>query len=145
LFEYSTSFLKTLPNHNQILQKTELSKKTKVRLLSLSFAAISIISLPFVLSHILVGHGSYFLIHIGSIALGSFLSLIGIYTYLEFKTTRLFLVMCAFVAITMAECYSIVGMILQPLEFMAGIDVLISHSLILLMLSFFVAGIFKSN
>ena len=145
MFEYSTSFFKTSPNHNQILQKTALSKKTKGKLLSLSFAAISIISLPFILSHILVGHGSYFLIHIASIALGSFLSLIGIYTYLEFRTTRLFLVMCAFVAITIAESYSLVGMILQPLEFVAGLDVLISHSLILLMLSFFVAGIFKSN
>ncbi len=58
---------------------------------------------------------------------------------------RLFLIMCAFIAITIAESYSLLGMILQPLEFVAGIDVLISHSLILLMLSFFVAGIFKSN
>lgn len=127
------------------MQNTTLNKKTKWKLLSLSFAAISIISLPFVLSHILVGHGSYFLIHIASIALGSFLSLIGIYTYLEFRTMRLFLIMCAFIAITIAESYSLLGMILQPLEFVAGIDVLISHSLILLMLSFFVAGIFKSN
>lgn len=103
-------------------------------------------SLPFAFPHILGGHGIYFAIHVASVSLGSFLSLVGFFTYKEFKTAKLFLVMCAFLAITIGETFSFINNMVTPLiPSSFGLDALISHGLILLTLSFFVLGIFRSN
>lgn len=123
-----------------------LDYRTKSKLLIISFLLIGLSSLPFAFPHILGGHGAYFVIHVASISLGSFLSLVGFFTYREFKTTKLFLVMCAFLAITVGETFSFVNNMIIPLiPSSFGLDALISHGLILLTLSFFALGIFRSN
>lgn len=123
-----------------------LDRKTKSKLLIVSSLLIGLSSLPFAFPHVFVGHGVYFAIHVASTSLGVFLSLVGFFTYREFKTTRLFLVMCAFLAITVGETFSFINnMIIQIIPSSFGSDALISHGLILLTLSFFVLGVFRSN
>lgn len=123
-----------------------LDHRTKSKLLIISSLLIWLSSLPFAFPHILVGHGVYFVIHVASISLGAFLSLVGFFTYREFQTTKLFLVMCAFLAITIGETFSFINNMIIPLiPSSFGLDALISHGLILLTLSFFALGIFRSN
>jgi len=145
LFDSSTSYFKNSNDHDKTLQQTKLNNKTKSKALILLFIGIGASSLPFAIPHILGGHGLYYGIHVASISLGSFLSLIGSITYKEFKTTRLFLVMCAFLAVTAAEAFSFINMVFPLVQSNIGMDGIISHFLILLMLSFFVIGIFRSN
>lgn len=127
------------------MEKAPLTYKTKSKLLLISFLIIGLSSLPFAFPHILVGHGIYYMIHVASISLGAFLSLIGFFTYKEFRTARLFLVMCAFLAVTVAESFSFVNMIIPITPSPIGFEGIISHGLILLMLTFFASGIFRSN
>ncbi|MBI5377909.1 MAG: hypothetical protein HZA82_04730 [Thaumarchaeota archaeon] len=127
------------------MERAPLNYKTKSKLLLVSFLFIGLSSLPFAFPHILVGHGIYYVIHVASISLGAFLSLIGFFTYREFRTTRLFLIMCAFLAVTVAESFSLINMLFPLLVSPIGLESVISHGLILLMLSFFVTGIFRSN
>ena len=123
-----------------------LDYRTKSKLLVISSLLIGLSSLPFAYPHVFGGHGVYFAIHVASISLGAFLSLVGFFTYREFRTTKLFLVMCAFLAITIGETFSFVNNMIIPLiPSSFGLDALISHGLILLTLSFFVLGIFRSN
>jgi len=111
-------------------------------ILSISICGATI---PFAIPHILVGHGLHAVIHITSIALGTFLSVIGLFAYKTFKTTRLFLMMCAFYAVTAAEAFSFLNLIFPFVPSNVGLDGLIAHTLILLMLTFFVIGIFRSD
>lgn len=127
------------------MQQTRLDYKTKSKLLLISFLAIGLLSIPFAFPHILVGHGVYFGIHIAGISLGTFLSLVGYFTYQEFRTSRLLLVMCAFLAVAIAEAFSFINMIVPFIPSPIGLDGTISHGLILLMLTFFSVGIFRSN
>lgn len=93
----------------------------------------------------LVGHGLHAAIHIISIALGTFLCVVGLFTYRSFKTTRLFLMMCAFYAVTAAETFSFINLVFPFIPTNVGLDGLISHTLILSMLLCFVIGIFRSD
>jgi hypothetical protein len=127
------------------MEQAPLTYRTKSKLLLASFLIIGLSSLPFAFPHILVGHGIYYMMHVASISLGAFLCLVGFFTYRAFHTTRLFLVMCAFLAVTMAESFSFVNMIFLISPSPIGLEGMISHGLILLMLTFFASGIFRSN
>ncbi len=127
------------------LQRTFSTTRSKSRLLVILSISICGATLPFAIPHILVGHGLHAAIHIISISLGTFLSVVGLYTYKSFKTTRLFLMMCAFYAVTAAETFSFMNMVFPFVPSNVGLDGLISHTLILLMLTFFVIGIFRSD
>jgi hypothetical protein len=127
------------------LQSTGLNTRAKSKVLMISSLIIGLSLLPFTFQHILIGHGTYFAIHIASISLGTFLSIVGFFTYREFKAAKLFLIMFAFVAITVGEAFSFINMITPFFASNFGLDSLISHGFILLMLSFFVVGIFRSN
>lgn len=123
-----------------------LDYRTKSKLLIISSLLIWLSSLPFAFPHVLAGHGVYFVIHVASISIGAFLSLVGFFTYREFHTTKLFMVTCAFLAITVGETFSFINNMIMPLiPSSFGPDALISHGLILLTLSFFALGIFRSN
>jgi len=127
------------------VQRT-LDHRTKWKLLAVSSLIIGLSSLPFAYPHVFTGHGVYFAIHVASISLGTFLSLVGFFTYREFQTTKLFLVMCAFLAVTVGETFSFINNMVIPLVPSSfGPDAMISHGLILLTLLFFVLGIFRSN
>ena len=127
------------------MKQVPLTYRTKSKLLLVSFLIIGLSSLPFAFPHILVGHGFYYMIHVASISLGAFLSMVGFFTYREFRTTRLFLIMCAFLAVTVAESFSFINMIIPIAPAPIGLEGMISHGLILLMLTFFASGIFRSN
>ena len=87
----------------------------------------------------------YFAVHLVSVILGLFLSIVGALTFLEFRTMRLLLVFCAFSAVTVAELVSLVSFAVPILPLDNGLDSLIVHLMILLMLSFFSLGIFRSD
>lgn len=53
--------------------------------------------------------------------------------------------MCAFYAVTAAEAFSFINMVFPFIQATMGLDGIISHTLILLMLTFFVIGIFRSD
>lgn len=127
------------------MQSTRLDTRAKSKVLTISSLIIGLALLPFAFPHILIGHGAYFAIHMASISLGTFLSIVGFFTYREFKTVRLFLVMSAFAAITVGEAFSFVNMVIPFFASNFGLDSLISHGFILVMLAFFVIGIFRSN
>lgn len=84
-------------------------------------------------------------IHISSTLLGLFLSIVAFVTYFEFKTSRLFLIMCAFATITSVEVFSIISFVLSEIPPTPDVDSLVTHGLILTMLSFFAIGIFRSD
>lgn len=53
--------------------------------------------------------------------------------------------MCAFYAVTAAETFSFINLVSPFIPSSMGLDGIIAHTLILLMLTFFVIGIFRSD
>ena len=86
-----------------------------------------------------------FIVDSASITLGSFLSVVGAMTYLEYRINRLLFVMFAFAAITTAEIVSTANFLLFFQESYINMDSLLTHGLILLMLSLFSLGIFRTD
>lgn len=127
------------------MQKSHLDNKGKSKILFLFAIVLGVITIPLSISHFIEGHGIHIGIHITSIVLGSFLSVVSAMTYLEYKTGRLFFVMGAFAAITVAEIVSTANFLLFFQESYIGTDSLLTHGLILLMLSLFSLGIFRTD
>ena len=127
------------------LQKPSLTNKIKRNIL-LSISTIVIIpAITFSLLQNSQGGEEFFVIHIASVILGSFLSIISALTFFEFRTRRLFLVSCAFFAVTIAEGMALFNFIVPIVPPDNSIHSLITHALILLMLAFFSAGIFRTD
>lgn len=127
------------------MQKPTLTNKTKSKFLFMFAVGILLISLPLGIQTVPVEERTYYGIHVVSVILGSFLSLVSILAYFEFRTQRLLLVTFAFIAITVAEATSIVNFVTPFFESTYGIHGFITHGLILVMLSFFSIGIFRSD
>lgn len=127
------------------MQKPTLSTKDKTNVLLIVAAAILLISVPIGFEKIDSSERGYYAIHVVSLIFGSFLSVLGFLTYREFKSTRLLMVFCAFVAITIAESTSWVNLFYPFFENTYGIHGYVTHSLILVMLSFFIIGVFRSD
>ena len=127
------------------MQKSHLDNKGKSKILFLLSITLGIITIPLSISHFIEGHGIHLGIHIASITLGSFLSVVGAMTYLEYRINRLLFVMFAFAAITTAEIVSTANFLLFFQESYISMDSLLTHGLILLMLSLFSLGIFRTD
>lgn len=127
------------------MQKSQLDSKTKSKILIGSFLVVIAISIPFSLPYFLNGNGLYIGIHTSAIILAAFLSTVGLLTYKEFRTARLFLIMSAFLAIMIAEIAALTIFIFSDAATKSTLDSFITHSLILVMLSFFSVGIFKRD
>ena len=127
------------------MQKSHLDNKGKSKILFLLSITLGIITIPLSISHFIEGHGIHLGIHIASITLGSFLSVVGAMTYLEYRINRLLFVMFAFAAITTAEIVSTANFLLFFQESYINMDSLLTHGLILLMLSLFSLGIFRTD
>jgi len=128
-----------------MLQKPTISIKDKTNILLIVAVAVLLISIPIGFENIDSSERGYYAIHVVSLIFGLFLSIIGLRTYLEFRNTRLLMVFCAFVAITLAESTSWINLIYPFFDNTYGIHSYITHSLILVMLSFFIVGIFRSD
>lgn len=107
--------------------------------------AVLLISVPIGFESIDSSERGYYAIHVVSLIFGLFLSVLGFLTYLEFRSPRLLMVFCAFVAITIAESTSWINLIYPFFENTYGIHGYVTHGLILVMLSFFIVGIFRSD
>jgi len=129
----------------EIVQKPHLDNRRKFQILGIIAGVLIAISVPLFLPHFEHGHGIHTIIHIAGIILGTFLSVVSALTYLEYKTTRLFLVFLAFVAISFAEVISAVNMIFLFWPSYSSIDSIITHILILITLVFFSIGIFRRD
>ena len=127
------------------MQKPALSIKDKTNVLLVIAAAVLLISIPMGLEIIDPFEGGYYAIHVVSMIFGLFLSVLGFITYREFRNMRLLMVFFAFVAITISEATSWVNLIYPFFENSYGIHGYVTHSLILIMLSFFIVGIFRSD
>ncbi len=126
------------------MQKSVLSNKTKCKILvTISVCAILLSSI-FSFSGNFNGW-TYFVIHLASVILGLFLLTVSALTFSEFRTYRLFLVLCAFAAITLAEGVSLISFIVPIIPQDNSLHSLIVHLMILLMLSFFSVGIFRTD
>lgn len=127
------------------MQQVHLDNKGKFKILTIISGILISVSVPLFLPHIEHGHGVHTLIHISGIILGTFLSVVGAITYLEYKTPRLLLVFFAFLAITIGEILSAANMLLVFWPSYSSIDSMITHGLILMMLTFFSFGIFRRD
>ena len=130
---------------NKTLQKPALSIKDKTNVLLIIAVAVLLISIPMGLEIVDPSEGGYYAIHVISMIFGLFLSVLGLITYLEFRNMRLLMVFFAFVAITISEATSWVNLVHPFFENSYGIHGYVTHSLILVMLSFFIVGIFRSD
>jgi len=127
------------------MQKPTLTNKTKSKFLIILAVGILLISIPLGSQTVTSEERVYYGIHVVSVILGLFLSIISALAYYEFKTQRLLLVTLAFLTVTLAEATSIVNFVVPFFDTPYGIHGLVTHGLILLMLSFFAIGIFKSD
>ena len=127
------------------MQQLHLDNKRKFKILLLITGVITAVSVPLFLPHFLHGHGFHTVIHIAGIILGSFLSVVGAITYLEYKTTRLLLVFFAFFTVTVAEIVSALNMVFLFWPSYSSVDSTMTHLLILMMLTFFSIGIFRRD
>ncbi|ABX13571.1 hypothetical protein [Nitrosopumilus maritimus] len=127
------------------MQVSTLDNKSKFKLLGILVLIGLVILIPLTSENFTDENKVHIFIHISSALLGLFLSIVALITYSEFKTTRLFLVLCAFATITTVELFSIVSFILSHTPPTPDVDTLITHGLIFTMLSFFVIGIFRSD
>ncbi|MBT8242675.1 MAG: hypothetical protein HKP34_03055 [Nitrosopumilus sp.] len=127
------------------MQKPTLTIKDKTNILLTVAVGVLLISIPIGFEKIDSSERGYYAIHVVSLIFGLFLSVLGFLTYREFKSTRLLMVFCAFVAITIAESTSWINLFYPFFDNAYGIHGYITHSLILIMLSFFIVGIFRSD
>ena len=127
------------------MQKAYLDNKSKFKILLILTGVLVSVSVPVFLPHIEHGHGVHALIHVSGIILGSFLSVVGFLTYVEYKTPRLLLVFLAFSAITVGEIISAANMVLVFWPSYSSVDSMITHGMILMMLVFFSMGIFRRD
>lgn len=127
------------------MQQIHLDNRGKFKILTMISGILISISVPLFLPHIEHGHGVHTLIHVSGIILGTFLTVVGAITYLEYKTTRLLLVFLAFFAITAAEILSAANMLFVFWPSYSSIDSMLTHGLILMMLAFFSIGIFRRD
>lgn len=130
---------------NFLLQISRLDNKTKFKLFGILISIGLIVLIPITSNNFTDDNKIHIAIHISSALLGLFLSIVAFLTYFEFKTTRLFLVMCAFSTITVLELFSITTYVIAEIPPTPDIDSLITHGLISAMLSFFAIGIFRSD
>jgi len=127
------------------MQKPTLSIKNKTKILVTLTIITLIISIPLGFEKVDLSERGYYALHVVNVIFGLFLSIVGIMAYLEFKNTRLLMIFAAFLAITIAESASLVNLVSPIFETTYGIHDLITHGLILTMLSFFIIGIFRSD
>jgi hypothetical protein len=127
------------------LQKPTLTIKDKTNILLAIAVSVLLISVPLGFENIDSSERGYYAIHIASLIFGIFLSVLGFLTFLEYRNTRLLMIFCAFVAITIAESTSLVNLFYPFFENTYGIHGYITHGLILVMLSFFIVGIFRTD
>ncbi|MBT8251420.1 MAG: hypothetical protein KJO99_01110 [Nitrosopumilus sp.] len=127
------------------MQIARLDNRSKSKLLGILVTVGLIILIPITSENFTDENKIHISIHISSALLGMFLSIVAFLTYLEFKTTRLFLVMCAFITITSLEIFAIGSFVLSDIPPTPNIDSLITHGLIFTMLTFFAIGIFRSD
>lgn len=125
--------------------KPTLTTKTKSKFLIILSLGILLISIPLGTQTVSDEERIYYGIHVISVILGSFLSIISTLAYFEFKTQRLMLVTLAFTTITIAEVTSIINLVIPFFDTVYGIHGFVTHGLILLMLLFFSVGIFRSD
>lgn len=127
------------------MQKPALTIKDKTNILLVISLAVLLISVPLGFESVDSSERGYYAIHIASLIFGLFLSVLGFLTFLEYRNTRLLMVFCAFVAITIAEGTSLINLFYQFFENTVGIHGYVTHGLILVMLSFFIVGIFRTD
>ena len=145
LFYHCSKEFKIKQLYKNILQKSTLGIKDKTNVLLIIAVAVLLISVPLGFENIESSERGYYAIHVTSLIFGLFLSILGFLTYLEYRNTRLLMIFCAFVAITIAESTSLVNLFYTFFENAYGIHGYITHGLILVMLSFFIVGIFRSD
>lgn len=127
------------------MQKIQLDSRKKLWILFSVSIILLASSIPIFFPHFMHGHGLHMGIHTASIILGSFLSVISIITYAEYKTTRLFLMMCAFLAITSAEAVFALNTVMLFWPAYTTTDSIVTSAMILLMLVFFSVGVFRTD
>ena len=125
--------------------KSRLEKNDKLKILAMITGVLVAISIPAFLPHYLHGHAVHTTIHLAGIIIGTFLSVVSAITFLEYKTKRLFLVFLAFFSVTIAEVLAAANMIFLFWQSYASIDSMITHFLILMMLTFFAIGVFRRD
>lgn len=125
--------------------KPALTIKDKTNILLVVAVAVLLVSVPIGFEEIDSSERGYYAIHIASLIFGLFLSILGFLTYLEFRNARLLMIFCAFVAITIAESTSLINLFYPFFENTIGMHGYVTHGLILVMLSFFIVGIFRSD
>lgn len=128
-----------------MLQISKLDNRSKSKLLGILIIVGLLILVPITSENFTNENKLHISIHISSTLLGLFLSIVAFVTYIEFRITRLFLVMCAFFTITCLEIFSIVSFVMSEIPPAPNVDSLITHGMILAMLSFFAIGIFRSD
>jgi len=128
-----------------LLQISTLDNKTKSKLLGVLIVIGLLVLIPITSENLTDKNKFHISIHISSSLLGMFLSIIAFLTCLEYRTTRLFLVMCAFTTITSLEIFSIISFAISDVPPIPSVDSLITHSMILMTLLFFAIGIFRSD
>lgn len=127
------------------MQVSRLDNKSKSKLLCVLVAVGLIVLIPMTSENFTDENKIHVSIHISSIILGLFLSIVAFVTFFEFRTSRLLLVMCAFITITSVELFAIFSFIFSEVPPTPSNDSLITHGLILTMLAFFAIGIFRSD
>ena len=127
------------------MQRIQLDRRTKLRILFFVSAVFLTSSIPIFYPHFMHGHGLHMGIHTASIILGSFLSVVATITFFEYRTTRLFLMMCAFLAITSAELVFALNTVFVFWASYTSTDSIVTSGMILLMLAFFSVGIFRTD
>lgn len=125
--------------------KPPLTIKDKTNIFLIVAVAVLLISVPIGFDKIDSSERGYYAIHVASLIFGVFLSILGFLTYIEYRNVRLLMVFSAFVAITIAEGTSLINLFYPFFENSIGIHGYVTHGLILVMLSFFIVGIFRSD
>lgn len=127
------------------MQKVHLDNKSKFKVLAIITGVLIVVGIPALLPHFLHGHGIHTAIHLVGIIIGSFLTFVSGVTYLEYKTTRLFLIFLAFFSVTSAEILSAANMVFLLWPSYTSVDSIITHVLIVMMLAFFAIGVFRRD
>lgn len=125
--------------------KSRLENDIKFKILAIITGVLVAIGIPAFLPHYSHGHGLHVTIHLAGIVIGTFLSVVSAITFLEYKTKRLLLVFLAFFSITIAEVLAASNMIFLFWPAYSSVDSMITHFLILMMLTFFAVGIFRRD
>ncbi len=120
------------------------SNKPRLFIIVLLFT-VSVLAIPVILPHIFHTHMIYhILLHISSLIIATFISIVSAFAYLQNRSARLLFVTCGFLSLVVVEIFYLLYSTQGEYDIMIPVaDIELTHIIIFVMLTLFGIGVLR--